>query len=67
MPNEEINVYIEKALAMAKEKGIKGKDTTPFLLATVKDLTGGDSLKSNIELAYNNARACARIAKAYFA
>ena len=67
MPNEEINVYIEKALAMAKEKGIKVKDTTPFLLATVKDLTGGDSLKSNIELAYNNARACARIAKAYFA
>lgn len=67
MPNEEINVYIEKALAMAKEKGIKGKDTTPFLLATVKDLTGGDSLKSNIELAYNNARACAKIAKEYFA
>lgn len=67
MPNEEINVYIEKALAIAKEKGIKGKDTTPFLLATVKDLTGGDSLKSNIELAYNNARACAKIAKEYFA
>ena len=67
MPNEEINVYIEKALAMAKEKGIKGKDTTPFLLATVKDLTGGDSLKSNIELAYNNARACAKISKEYFA
>ena len=66
MPNEEINVYIEKALAMAKEKGIKGKDTTPFLLATVKDLTGGDSLKSNLELAYNNARAAAKIAKAYF-
>ena len=66
MPNEEINVYIEKALAIAKEKGIKGKDTTPFLLATVKDLTGGDSLKSNLELAYNNARAAAKIAKAYF-
>ena len=66
MPNEEINVYIEKALAMAKEKGIKGKDTTPFLLATVKDLTGGDSLKANLELAYNNARAAARIAKSYF-
>ena len=66
MPNEEINVYIEKALQMCKEKGIKGKDTTPFLLATVKDLTGGDSLKSNLELAYNNARAAAKIAKAYF-
>ena len=66
MPNEEINVYIEKALRMCKEKGIKGKDTTPFLLATVKDLTGGDSLKANLELAYNNARAAAKIAKAYF-
>ena len=66
MPNEDINVYIEKALQMCKEKGIKGKDTTPFLLATVKDLTGGDSLKSNLELAYNNARAAAKIAKAYF-
>ena len=66
MPNEEINVYIEKALQMCKEKGIKGKDTTPFLLATVKDLTGGDSLKANLELAYNNARAAARIAKPYF-
>ena len=66
MPNEEINVQIEKALQMCKEKGIKGKDTTPFLLATVKDLTGGDSLKANLELAYNNARAAAKIAKAYF-
>ena len=66
MPNEEINVYIEKALQMCKEKGIKGKDTTPFLLATVKDLTGGDSLKANLELAYNNARAAARIATSYF-
>ena len=66
MPNEEINVYIEKALQMCKEKGIKGKDTTPFLLATVKDLTGGDSLKANLELAYNHARAAARIAKTYF-
>ena len=66
MPNEEINVYIEKALQMCKEKGIKGKDTTPFLLATVKDLTGGDSLKANLELAYNNARAAARIAKSDF-
>ena len=40
MPNEEINVYIEKALQMCKEKGIKGKDTTPFLLAKVKEITG---------------------------
>ena len=38
-----------------RRKGIHGKETTPFLLAKVKDLTGGDSLESNIQLVYNNA------------
>ena len=47
---------------MAKEKGIKGKATTPFLLATIKDLTGGDSLASNLQLAYNNAKVASQIA-----
>lgn len=65
MDPTEINKVIDKALAMAKEKGIKGKNTTPFLLATVKDLTGGDSLHSNLELAYNNARAASKIAVEY--
>lgn len=65
MDSTEINKVIDKALAMAKEKGIKGKNTTPFLLATVKDLTGGDSLHSNLELAYNNARAASKIAVEY--
>ena len=41
---------------MAKEQGIHGTATTPFLLATIKDLTGGDSLDSNIQLVFNNAR-----------
>ena len=45
----------EQALAEAKAQGIHGKETTPFLLAKVKDLTGGDSLESNIQLVYNNA------------
>ncbi len=57
-----IDKAIEKAVAMAKEKGIHGKATTPFLLATIKDLTGGDSLASNLQLAYNNARVAADIA-----
>ena len=39
----------------AKAQGIHGKATTPFLLAKVKELTGGDSLDSNIQLVYNNA------------
>ena len=51
-----------EALADAKEAGIKGKATTPFLLAKIVELTGGDSLKTNIQLAYNNARCAAQIA-----
>ena len=50
---------------MAKEQGVHGKATTPFLLAAIKDMTHGVSLASNLELAYNNARVAARIAVAY--
>ena len=65
MDGDEINQAIEQALAEAKEKGIHGKETTPFLLARIKDITGGDSLASNIRLVFNNARLAARIAAAY--
>ena len=57
-----INAAIDKAIEMAKEQGIHGKATTPFLLAAVKDLTGGDSLDSNIQLVYNNAALAAKTA-----
>lgn len=57
-----ITGIIEKAVVEAQEKGIKGKDTTPFLLAKIKEITGGDSLAANIELVYNNARLAAQIA-----
>ena len=53
---------IEKALKEAEEKGIKGKEATPFLLSKVKALTEGASLASNIELVYNNAKVGARLA-----
>ena len=62
MDHKVIDEVINKALDMAKEKGIKGKATTPFLLATIKDLTGGDSLASNLQLAYNNAKVASQIA-----
>lgn len=65
IPNEEINVYIEEALKDAKKQGVKGKDTTPFLLAHIKEHTKGRSLESNIKLVYNNARVGALISKAY--
>jgi len=59
MPADVINAAIEKALAEADEKGVHGKQCTPFLLAKVKDLTGGDSLAANIQLVLNNAKLAA--------
>ncbi len=67
MPLETINAAIDRAIAECGEKGIHGKHTTPFLLARVAELTGGDSLASNIQLVYNNARLAARTAAAYHA
>jgi len=54
-----IDAAIEQALAESVEQGIKGKETTPFLLARVVELTGGNSLESNIQLVLNNARVAA--------
>ena len=48
-----------------EQQGIHGKESTPFLLAKVKELTKGDSLDSNIQLVYNNARLGSAIASAY--
>ena len=62
MPAEVINAAIDRAIDEAKAQGIHGKETTPFLLARVKDLTGGDSLESNIQLVFNNARLASAIA-----
>lgn len=58
-----INAAIDEALAEASQKGIRGKEVTPFLLARIKDITGGDSLASNIQLVLNNARLAAATAR----
>ena len=57
-----INATIDEAVADAKRLGIHGKETTPYLLARIKDLTGGDSLAANIQLVLNNARLASKIA-----
>ena len=62
MDKDVIDAAIEQALAEAKAQGVHGKETTPFLLARVVALTGGNSLESNIQLVLNNARLAARTA-----
>ncbi|MDY4181915.1 MAG: pseudouridine-5'-phosphate glycosidase [Pseudoflavonifractor sp.] len=62
MDPDVINKAINDAVEEAKALGIHGKETTPFLLAKIKDITGGDSLSSNIQLVFNNARLAARTA-----
>ena len=65
MPLDTINAAIDQALAECSAQGIHGKKITPFLLARVAELTGGDSLASNIRLVYNNAALAARTAAAF--
>lgn len=62
---EEMEKVINHALEAAEEAKIRGKETTPFLLAHIKDYTKGNSLASNLQLAYNNARVAAKISVAY--
>lgn len=62
MPPDVISRAIEEALEDARRQGVTGKDVTPFLLSAVVRLTGGQSLKANIQLVYNNVRLAARIA-----
>lgn len=65
MEEKVISQAIEQALQESIEQDIKGKETTPFLLAKVVELTGGDSLEANINLVFNNAKLASEIAKNY--
>ena len=62
IPAEKINPAIEQAVVDAEKEGIRGKASTPFILARVKELTEGKSLDANIHLVYHNAEVAARIA-----
>ena len=62
MDADYISKSIAEAIDEANAKGIKGKDTTPFLLDKLEKITGGSSLKANIQLVYNNAKVATQIA-----
>ncbi|MBN3004241.1 pseudouridine-5'-phosphate glycosidase [Chromobacterium alkanivorans] len=65
MPRDKIDAAIEQALREAEEQSVGGKESTPFLLARVCELTGGNSLAANIQLVLNNARLASAIAACY--
>lgn len=65
MDKETINKIVDQAINEAEDKGIKGKELTPFLLSKIKELTKGESLEANIELILNNAIVGAEIAIEY--
>ena len=62
LDRDEIDGVINEAIAEMQRQGITGKDTTPFLLASIAERTGGKSLEANIQLVINNARVAAKIA-----
>ena len=62
MNREKIENQIALAIDEAKKNGISGQKVTPYLLGKLYEITGGESLKTNIELVRNNARVCAQIA-----
>ena len=66
MDKNAIEAKIDEALSEAKAKGIIGQAVTPFLLQKLYEITGGESLKTNIELVKNNAALCTKIAVAFF-
>lgn len=65
IPAEEIGALIDQALRECEERGITGKDITPFLLGRIVELSDGRSLETNVALVRNNARLGAALAVAY--
>ncbi|GJJ76620.1 pseudouridylate synthase / pseudouridine kinase [Entomortierella parvispora] len=63
MDDRLVGEAIDLAVRESNEQGIFGKESTPFLLKRVNELTGGNSLKSNIALVKQNASVAAKIAK----
>lgn len=66
MDFETITNAINEAVIESKKLGIKGKDSTPFLLDKVQKITSGKSLEANINLVYNNAKLASKIAIEYY-
>jgi pseudouridine-5'-phosphate glycosidase len=67
IPAEKIDGIIDQAISDMEDRGIHGKEATPFLLGRIVEITGGASLRANIALVKNNARLGAQVATEYAA
>lgn len=65
IPFDQVNIWVEQALSLAKEQNVKGKNVTPFLLDQLNHLSNGKSLKANKSLLINNAKLAAKISSFY--
>jgi pseudouridylate synthase len=64
LPREAYELALQGALAEAAERGLRGREVTPFLLDRLRELTGGATVKANLALLRNNARVAAELARA---
>jgi len=65
VPAEAVEPVLRTALQQAEAQGVRGKDVTPFLLARLAELTGGETLRANLALLRNNARVAAELARTF--
>ena len=64
IPRARMEEHIARALSDLAARGVRGKEVTPFLLSRIVELTGGDSLETNVHLLHNNVRLACEIARA---
>ena len=64
IPRQVMDGYMLRAMADLEARGVKGKEVTPFLLARIVELSGGESLDTNVRLFHNNVRLACEIARA---
>jgi pseudouridine-5'-phosphate glycosidase len=64
IPRQVMDGYMVRAMADLETRGVKGKDVTPFLLSRIVELSGGNSLETNVRLFHNNVRLACEIARA---
>lgn len=64
LPRAAYEQALEGALAEAAERGLRGREVTPFLLDRLRERSGGATVKANLALLRNNARVAAELARA---